>query len=394
MATGAFSLQQLLRRTFVTRVVSRVRKTGSVFGDFYGMGVGDIGTELIPPGHATFTYDYFDNTRLIASVRPRGIGPKRQRPKAAGMATATLIRSYEAIEVLYDKIAGTRRFGQDFTRGLDRRGQSYVTRQIGHMAERFVNLREFAISRMFRGGFDVVPNGDEHYVDELSGGATGAFNVDFQLPATHKDQLAVGDAGAAIIAADHNTAGTDVNSHFLNLNAAAERESGWPIEYVWINSSRLGYYINNTTLQSQGGSAFRVWDELIRGQMNTADGPRARGFEVTFRAIPWLRFKVYDGVLHPGSQSVDSFTASDLTRFIPTNNAIITPRRSPEWLGFAEGTEIIRQRRDGPPIEARGFHSWRLSVDVPAGEELHVLDNFVPVLYVPRAVYYPTLTGF
>jgi len=388
MAVGSVSVQQLLRRPYILRVISRLKEAGTAFQNFYNLGQGTVPSEVIPVGIHTFTYDVFDNTRTVATVRPRGAGPNRVRKQRVGTASATLLRAYEAMTIEYDKIAGSRRIGADWVKGLDRRGQNYVTKQLRYQMQRFVNLREFVISRMFRGGYAIKMEGEEHYVTEEG---SGDFDVNFQIPSSHKGRLPLKAGAADIITASHASASTDVISHWLELQKAAERESGHSIKTAWINSTLLGNYIQNDTLQAAGGSAFRIWDDFQRGRLPTPDGSRDSGWEIQFRAYPHILFRVYDGVLNAGSVQVDSTAIADTNLFVPDNVCIFTPNPDGDWLGMAEGSELVRKGYDKPVTLAEGFDTWNLPVSTPAGEELHALDLFAPVLYIPKAVYYATV---
>ena len=41
-----------------------------------------------------------------------------------------------------------------------------------------------------------------------------------------------------------------------------------------------------------------------------------------------------------------------------------------------------------------GFHSWSTNTIDPAGVELKMIDNCLPVLYVPKSIAYGTVANF
>ena len=385
--TGSITLQQLFRHPYVLKVVSRIKPSGNPLQNFYRLGLDNSATESIPAGIRSFSYDIFDHTRQLASVRPPKVGPKRGRAQKTGTRMGHIIRSHDSLPIYWEDIVNTRPHGARIGT-LDRTGQNKVTLQIKHYTEKYRNLREWMISRMFRGGFALKFNGDEHYVVDTN---AGDKNVDFVIPAAHKSQLAVGDASANVIDGSWDDPTTDIMSQFFKLNKAAERISGYVVKHCWINSTTLGHLMNNTTLQAQGGSAFRIWDKAGFRETSTIDGAaRTSGYEVEFRAMPWIKFHVYDAVLQKGSDSADSTAAADVELVIPNNSAIMTPDPG-EWVGFAEGAEPVTKTVASPMEILKGFSTYQRPLIEPSGLELVFLDNFFPIPYIPTSWFYATV---
>ncbi len=283
--TGSITLQQLFRHPYVLKVISRIKQSGCPFQNFYRLGLDSSGTESIPAGIRTFSYDIFDHTRQLASVRPPKVGPHRGRAQRTATKSGHIIRSHDSLPIYWEDIINTRPHGARIGT-LDRTGQNKVTMQIKHYTEKYRNLREWMINRMFRGGFAIKYVGDKHYLVDTG---AGDKDIDYGLPAAHKTQLAIGGSGGStnIIDGSWNDPTTDVMSQFLNLNKAAERISGYVIKHVWINSTTLGSLMNNTDLQAKGGSSFRVFDSFTTREIKTTDGgSRQQGYDVVFRAMP------------------------------------------------------------------------------------------------------------
>jgi len=391
MAVGSLTLHQLLRHPFVLKVISRITSTTNPLQSHYKLGMDAPADPVVPAGIRAFTYDIFDHTRQLASVRAPEAGPKRARRQRVGVGSGYLLRAYEALQVTYEQIANLRPLGSPIGT-LDRNGQSYVARQIAYQTERFRNLREWVVSRMFRGKFYVHASGDDHYVSDSPTGAL--FEVNFQLPSTHTGALAVGDGGADIIDTLWSNPSADVVTQLLNLNKAAMRRTGLPIENIWVNSTAIGWLINNTVLQSAGGAAFRVWETAEwRDVDSISDVPQRHGvLEIRFRAIPWITFYVCDAVLAKPTAEVDVIppSSTDVDLIIPNGRAIMTPRPGP-WLSRATGTEIIQRTLGSAPETVVGFQTWQRPILDPFGRELLFLDNFFPVPYIPAAWYYATI---
>lgn len=389
---GAVTIEQLLRSyAFVLSVRSRIGATGNVFQQFYNLTAeGPQGQAPVPPGYDAVSWDYFDNTRTMAELRPSLSGPARVIPKSAGSASAVLLRSYEALLFEANKIAGFRPFGKPIGT-LSKSGEEYVARQTKNLLQKQMNLREFAASRVFRGGFDIKNTGGDRQI--LTEFGSGQISVDYKIPASHTLQLALGAAAANLLDATWATASTDIIKHCHLLRQAAERESGLPVKHGWLSSLIYIYLINNDKLRAAGGSAFRVWENLQTKRMETLDGFRERGDEVVFRALPQFTWHVYDGVLNV-EQDRDSLAIADNTLFVPADKVIFTPEPG-DWLSQAVGQEIVQEQYGGSKKVITGQHNWsRNTVEPTPGTDLHVLSKFLPILYVPRAVYYPTVTGF
>jgi hypothetical protein len=389
MAVGSITLEQALRHPFVLNVISRITAATNPLQAHFRVGMDAPADPVMPAGIRAVSYDIFDHTRQLASLRAPEAGPKRVRRQRIGVGSGYLHRSYEAMSVTYEQIASLRPLGSPIGT-LDKNGQSYVVKQIAYQTDRFRNLREWILSRMFRGGYYITLDGDDHYVSDSS----GTIQVDFKHPSENRSQLAAGDAGANIIDSPWNDPSTDIVTQILNLNKAAMRRTGLPIEEIWVNSTTIGQLVNNTTLQAQGGAAFRVWETAEwKDVASISDVPQRRGLlEMRFRAIPWIVFYVCDSVLAtPTTQAENHPVAStEVDLLIPNDRALMTPRPG-SWLTRATGTEIIQRTLMSAPEPVVGFQTWQRPTLDPYGKELLFIDNFFPVPQIPAAWYYATV---
>jgi len=384
---GAITLHQLFRHPYVMRVISRIAPAASPLSNFYRMGLNNSGTETIPAGIRTFSWDIFDHTRQLATVRPPKTGPKRGRPQKTGTNVGHLIRFHDSLPIAWEDVVNTRPHGARIGT-LDARGQSKITMQVKHYTEKYMNTREWAVSRMFRGGFSIKFQGEDHYLAELG---AGDIDIDFNTPAAHLDQLAVGAGDADIIDVPWDDPDADIVSQYFALNRAAERITGYPIKHTWINSTTLGLLFKNNVLQAAGGSAFRVFESAEGTTVKTTEGnSRPSGMEVRFRAMPWHTFHVTDNVLQKGGAVADSKADGDVDLIVPDNTAIFTPDPG-DWAGFAQGQEPVTKNLAGGMQIVSGFSTWQMPMLDPSGLELRFLDNFFPVPYNPEAWFYGTV---
>jgi hypothetical protein len=383
---GEITLQQLMQTPVITRVVSRIKTPMTLFQSFFGMLPGQASTQNVSGRY--LGWDIFDKTRLIAEGRAPGTGPATVQRKAVGHVSAVAYRAHEKMTLLHEEIFRTRPLGQQFG-VVDVNGQNYINRQLEYLTQRFRNSREFMISRMLRGGFGVLQTG-ETWVPVEKG--AGTFDIDYSMPAEHLSQLDMG-TGSDIIDAGWQTASTNVIKHVLNMNRAFERLHGRPLRHIWINSTTFEMLLNNTSLQNTAGTAYRIFDSLTARQQSSAEGIPDSGFDVVFRGLPLQTFHIYDGVLNV-NQSVDSDTAANSSMFIPDNYAIFMPDPSADWVGYINSSEFVKENIMDNGKQVYGFHSWTTNTIDPAGVELKMIDNGLPVLYVPKSIAYGKVANF
>lgn len=383
---GEITLQQLMQTPVITRVVSRIKTPMTLFQSFFGMLPGQASTQNVSGRY--LGWDIFDKTRLIAEGRAPGTGPATVQRKAVGHVSAVAYRAHEKMTLLHEEIFRTRPLGQQFG-VVDVNGQNYINRQLEYLTQRFRNSREFMISRMLRGGFGVLQTG-ETWVPVEKG--AGTFDIDYSMPAEHLNQLDMG-TGSDVIDAGWQTASTNVIKHVLNMNRAFERLHGRPLRHIWINSTTFEMLLNNTSLQNTAGTAYRIFDSLTARQQSSAEGIPDSGFDVVFRGLPLQTFHIYDGVLNV-NQSVDSDTAANSSMFIPDNYAIFMPDPSADWVGYINSSEFVKENIMDNGKQVYGFHSWTTNTIDPAGVELKMIDNGLPVLYVPKSIAYGKVANF
>ena len=256
MATRSATLPQMLKHPWVLGVFSRLKPAGLALQNFYGMGPTAAPTER-PTGVREFAYDIFNNTRTMASLRAPMTGPSRIAPKPIGRATAYCARLYETIPFPYEKVYGTRPLGGQLG-ALDRTGKSWVARQMKYGAQRFANSIEFMVSRMFRGGYSITISGEDLRFGELG---AGTVDVSFPIPAVNKSQLDAG-TGSDIIGTTWSNAAATIVEDMYTLNAAAELQTGYPIEHCWCNTTTFLYILGNTQLRTIHGTYGRFFEEF------------------------------------------------------------------------------------------------------------------------------------
>lgn len=369
------TVQEALHYSTVTALISRYKTPLSRLQQFWGMQ--DGGPAVNPVGGRTFTWDIFDRTRAIAHGRAPATGPGTASPQKIGIVNANAYRAHEKIHMCQDRITRTRPLGGQWGM-MDVRGETYVAKQAGHLAQRFKNNKEFMISRMMRGGFDILQDGDDWIPVDIGDGQT---TVNFGIPAGNLDQLdMLGDGD--IIDASWSVTTTNIHGHLLAINAANEQLHGWPLRHVWCSSVVYGYVANNETMIAPAGTANTVFNSFRPSGVIGPDGVEDTGLEVVFRAIPWITWHIYDGGLVVNGTYV---------KFFPDDVACFCPDPSSDIAEYLEGSEVVAENVMDPGREAYGTTAWTTRVIDPAGFDLKALHNGLPALYVPRTIQYATI---
>lgn len=375
------TLQQLLQTPVITRLVSRIKTPLSLLQSFYGLLPGSPASETIDGRY--FGYEIFNNTRQIASVRAPGAGPARAKLRPMAQVTGTVIRAHEVLHIQHETISRFRPMGASWGT-IDTNGQNYIAQQVAKQTQKFRNLREFMVSRMFRGGFSVTVDGDDWTLGELS--ASGStFDVNMQVPAANKDYLALGSGNANLLTEDWSDPTAPVHLMCYAIRQAFERLHGYPMVHIWMHPEDLAILQQNVNLQNIVGSSNKVFDTLTGRTMASEEGIPDTGYDIVFGALPLFRFHAYGGGLN--LDGTDSTAYSSFNTFIPRGYAIFTPAPGP-WIGSIAGSEFVRESYMDAGSKRSGFTTWHTDVIDPAGVDLKFLDNFLPVLYNPSCVAY------
>jgi hypothetical protein len=394
MSVQQVTFAEMMKSEMITGIVNRINPPLSLFQRFLGRAVNNPATATqVVPGRQC-GWDIYDSTRQIATASSPNTPPKRINRKPIGHQSATLMRTHESIMILDEEVYNVRQLGGQYgSQALDMRGQMHVRRQVDFMFNRMANQYEWMTSRMFQGGFNMVPdNAGGYLLKDYNSAATDEIVVNYQIPSENLGGLDLG-TGSDILS-DWSSASADIPGQLLEINKAFTRLHGLPLSHVWLNSTTYNYLLNNTKLSTQGGSSMTIFRSLTQRPME-GEKPDA-GFDVVFRAFPQVTFHVYDGVLSATSADtggqVDGTTTTATDNLIPDNYAIFLPEPNDQWQGMIQGSEVIRENvvDNGRVIE--GFGTWATPQIDPAGFEMKMVNNYLPVLYVPTAVAFGDVT--
>ena len=382
--TSTITIQQAFQTPYVQGVISRISTPDTAFQRFYGA----MENRTFTPSRV-FGWDIFDMTRTIATAKAPMTEATVIRKKQIGTQYGALLRIHEKKMIFDEEIANLRPPGSPIGT-LDQRGEQWAVRQIKDMSLRHRNMLEWAMSKTLQGGFGLKVAGEFMYFTEL-GTSGNAFDIDMNIPSSHKT-----NAGGIIGNWDDPSA--DVIDQIMQLEAQAIKETGYPITCCWISRKTLGYLMKNVSLSLIAGSANRVWSSWPAESAKVEPANRSLGAygPVVFSAFPHLKFFTNDVVMNLGSssdpQGTDTSDGTNTSRLLPENMALFTPDPDGSWMTIYEGHEPVRETVVSQSEFARGFKTWvRPFVGSPPGREFYMLDNFLPVLPIPRAVWPTTV---
>lgn len=380
------TLHTLFQSPVISGMVSQFSVRDSFMQRFFGMQVGGSNTER--QSGRNIGWDIFNKTRTLAKGRAPNAPPVTIPHKPVGHVSTQCFRLHEKIPFMQDAIFRTRPFGAAIGT-VDLRGQQYVARQVDYGTQRFRNAREFMVSRIPRGGFGVIINGEDHILTEKDD-ANASYTVNYQIPGEHFEQLALGQNDANLITEPWDDPSADVIAQLLRVNATMERIHSSSLRHVMINSNTFSWLLNNIGLQNVGGQVYRIFESLKpHTEAAGSDGKVDNGFDVIFRALPLITFHVYDGVLNVNSE--DSMAAEDCSLFIEDDHAVFLPEPDATWATWIEGSEIVAENVLDMGKEVFGFHNWTTRVIDPPGWEMKLVDNGIPAIKIPRKIMYPTI---
>lgn len=387
---------QLFHPEVIIGVAQRFKKTPNLFSKLFGLEVGDAPTEQFPGKHGQI--DLIDPTRIVGGMRGDEAGPRRVQPKVVGTFSLDCYRYYESTLINSNKLYPLRSIGGSSAK-VEAGGRSHYRQQVTNLLDRVANLREFCITRTLMGGFDlkILNNDTENIVPVESG--DGDVSVNNNLPASHKDQLALGGAAGStdLISAVWSNPATDIAAQVSLVNEHMQLYSGMPLKHCFISTTIFNYMRDNSELQSQGGSIQRPWESWTPRPDKT-DGEKLSGYTVEFRAMPGILFHVYDAYLQLESDSdlqSAQRTKSNLTKVIADDKCLFLPEIDDQWFGGAAGSEYVKKNIASVEDDlVSGFDTWAVPTTDPPGREVRAMDIFMPYLKVSRAPMFATVTGF
>lgn len=406
----AISLHTLLTPQVILKAVSRIRKFQGRLGRWVGfqpnrynpdnVSLEGPNTRQGDTRFATFRLD--DVTRVVAKARAPGTGPASVPVNPVGDVRVSCARYHEKVRLLGEFLGNLSPIIGPNSQ-IDTAGQSYIARQTTHLAEKYNNTIELMTTGMFQDNLYFQMSGDN--LLPVIGAPTApnlGFQIPFQIPSGNKSQLNMLGTGNIIQIAWQNT-GAPLIKNCLQIQAAMTQLSGHQPRHMWMNSLTWYNVLLNTEVRNTAGSSNTPFAEYDRVSEMAMDGLPQAEFAAQLRGIPWLTWHIADDVIVTGGDVDPSWTqgAADVTagtstfiKVCPDNTCIIAPDPSPDWTEMYQGAEYISENPGQPMNLKRGYTFWREWVTQPTCIELISLMNCIPLLYVPKAIAFATVSGF
>lgn len=398
------ALHSLLTPQVILRAVSRIRKHQGRLGRWVGFQPNRFNPDVVSLegpntryGDTRFaTYRLDDVTRVVAKARAPGTGPASVPPNPVGDVRVSCARFHEKVRLLGEFLGNLSPIIGPNSQ-IDTGGQSYIARQITHLSEKYNNTIELLTMGMFQDNLYFQLSGDN--LLPVIGAPTApnlGFQIPFQIPAGNKNQLDLLGTGN-IIQIGWQNASAPLIKNCLQIQAAMTQLSGYQPRHIWMNSITWYNVLLNTEVRNTAGSANTPFAEYDRVPEMAMDGMPMPEFAAQLRGIPWLSWHIADDVVVTGTDTDPTWTSSSggtTQKVIPDSKAIIAPDPSSDWTEMYQGAEYISENAGQPMNLKRGYTFWREWVTQPSCIELIALMNCLPLLYVPKAVCFPTLAGF
>lgn len=406
----AVSLHSLLTPQVILKAVSRIRKFQGRLGRWIGFQPNRFNPDTVSlegpntrngvTRFASFRLD--DVTRVVGKARAPGTGPASVPVNPVGEVRVSCARFHEKVRLLGEFLGNLSPIIGPNSQ-IDPGGQSYIARQTVHLAEKYNNTIELLTTGMFQDNLYFQLSGDNLLpVIGAPSGSNLGFQIPFQVPSGNKSQLNMLGTGN-IIQIGWNNIGAPLIKNCLQIQAASTQLSGYQPRHLWMNS--LGWYnvLLNTEVRNTAGSANVPFAQYDRVPEMAVDGMPQPEFAAQLRGIPWLTWHIADDVLVTGGDIDPTWTqgATDVTagttsviKVFPDNTVMIAPDPSPDWAEMYQGAEYISENAGQPMQLKRGYTFWKEWVTQPTCIELIALMNCIPLLYVPKAICFATVSGF
>ena len=398
------SLHDLLTPQVILKAVSRIRKFQGRLGRWMGfqpnrfnpdnVSLEGPNTRYGDTRFASFRLD--DVTRVVGKGRAPGTGPASVAVNPVGDVRVACARFHEKVRLLGEFLGNLSPIIGPNSQ-IDTGGQSYVARQITHLAEKYNNTVELMTTGMLQDNLYFQMAGDNLLpVIGAPSSPNLGFQLPFQVPAGNKNQLNMLGTGNIINIGWQNT-GAPILKNCFQIQAAQTQLTGYQPSHSWCNSLMWYNILLNTEVRNTAGSANTPFASYDRVSEKAYDGEEMPEFSAILRGIPWWTWHIADDVLVTGTDIDPTWASSSGGTYVkvcPDNTLMILPMPSPDWSEMYHGGEYVSENAGQPMKLMRGYTFWKEWVTQPSCIELISLMNAIPLLYIPKVVLFATVAGF
>ncbi|MES2792740.1 MAG: major capsid protein [Planctomycetota bacterium] len=386
------SIDQMLGVTYTQKAISRVAAASSAINRKFGMQGGPPGSNIrganvTTIGHRQFGFDIFNDSRAVGRSTAPGAPAAVSTRNPVGVVRGEFPRMHDSLVLEAERLHNRRALGGS-SAAYDEGGKNYITRQQRYLGQKAGNFRTMLIGGMVRGALYAHKRNTDVYYDYTSSNAM--WTIDYQIPTGNKSQLNMLGGGNLIDVAWDNP-GANIPKQIGEINAAFQVLTGSRLDLIIINAKTWNYLLNNDYVIQNAGSSSPAYIELAREEGESENGHPYTTIEARLAAVPWVKFLVTD-------EGLDLETATPgvtaYTKFIPDGAAWFGPNPTSDYFEMWEGDEPISEGPNQPQQIKAGLDAWTYNSWNPTATQLFVLDNAIPVLFVPAATAFATVTGF
>lgn len=339
---------------------------------------GGVPSNLIPPAFMASTKDVMGNTAswtIIRSTRRNmrltnyGAASTRIAQQEIGRATAVMAHFFEHQRHDMQVLNAVRQFDNPQVQQM---GRQIIDQQTAEFRRRADNTRLSLIYSLLAEG-RISFDGDGNILPDTTG---QVVDVDFQIPAGHRDQLDVEGTGD-IISASWAAATTDIVGQIRKLHDVALRTSGLPLAHAFYGEDILGFLLANNQVTN-----FLRTRESTAAAMETGTIPDGFLGIKKWWTVSAAFFEDQNGV------NKTWFEKDQIT---------FTPEVNPMWYQLQQGSFMVPTNLGGVGPDASamlnnfrtmfGRFSYAKVTDDPAGIKHSAGDTVLPVLRNPTSIF-------
>lgn len=378
------SIHDILRPITFTKVVSRQSAASSMLLNWFGMQVGGPNEKFYGHGREG-SYHVFNHLRSTALETAPGAPAARRGRQPVGRVPFVYPRMHEEFSLPYEEIHNFAKI--DDPKQRDIAGEAYIRLQSRGPGERHANWRTTLLVGMLRDSLYLSAAGDYWYPNYTSAGSLLRRN--FQLPAGNLNQLNITDIagnsiyGGDIIDVPWTSAGANIPLQVQRINAALFRRHGVHLRHIFLRTEQWDQVTNNSYVAAGAGISNPPFQNYERQVGSNSDGSPLMFHTGKVNKIPGVEWHIYDDgrdVGYPGSES----WAYDLE----DGKVLFLPEPTGDVFEGLTGSEPIVEHDNGPVSVKTGFAAWTLLAHNPSSYQSFILDNFLPVPYMPGSWCY------
>lgn len=334
--------------------------------------------EFMTPGKSVSgnkgEYYRITGTREVANIVQYGSPARRRELRDLNLIPVTLLHTFESQQwPLANTIALTKMTSLEH----DRMGEEQASYQSRNFKKLFSNLRiASALQTVLNGKIFVTTDGKLAPTSTASG-VTSATTIDFSIPNSN-----TGNA-SGIISTLWSQATAPIMTQLLQLQTAAVKLTGYPLEHAFYDDTVPGYIGRNTEAQQ-----YLAREAPMRQQyLNTGTIPNG------FGGIKYW---------HPAGSMFYSYQGTNC-KIGAIDGITFTPAYDPEWFEIMQGSfpvpnnvlpvmgsDATQALQNVTEVFGMGGYG-QLTLNPPTVEQ-YAFDTFLPVLKVPAAVF-PVVVG-